>query len=107
MNKFSARVASRYFNSIERDRDYFFVLNETNRKFQISIHFFRVEQVTQKWRSFVARFSSALRYKKSLLSKRKNEIIYYNCDKQNHVRLKCLISLNKIDFKYAKKNRNL
>ncbi len=43
MNKLSARVASRRFNSVERDRDYSFVLNEANRKFQISVRFFRVE----------------------------------------------------------------
>jgi hypothetical protein len=83
------------------------MLNEANRKFQISIRFFRVEQATQKWRSFVARFLNVLRNKKSLSSKRKNEIICYNCDKQNHVRSKCLISFNKIDLKYAKKNRDL
>jgi hypothetical protein len=99
------RVAS--FNSIEWDRDYFFVLNEINRKSQISVRFFRVEQITQKWRSFVARFSSALRHKKSLSSKHKDEIICYNCDKQNHVRSKCLISFSKINFKYAKKDRSL
>jgi hypothetical protein len=107
MSKFSARVASRRFNLIERDRDYFFVLKETNWKSQISIRFSRVEQVTQKWRSFVARFSSALRHKKSLSSKRKDEIICYNCDKQNHVHSKCLISFNKIDLRYVKKNRDL
>ncbi len=107
MSRLSARVASRRFNSVERDRDYSFMLSEANRKLQISIRLFRVEQVTQKWRSFVARFSSVLRHKKSLSSKRKNEIICYNYDKQNHVRSECLISLNKIDFKYAKKNRDL
>ncbi len=48
INRFSARVASRRFNSIERDRDYSSMLNETNRKFQISICFFRVEQIIQK-----------------------------------------------------------
>jgi hypothetical protein len=103
MSRFSARVASRRFNLIERNRDYFSVLSETNRKFQISIRFFRVEQATQKWRSFVARFSNAFRHKKSLSSKRKDEIICYNCDKQNHVWLKCLISLSKINLKYARK----
>jgi hypothetical protein len=46
MSRFSARVASRRFNSIERDRDYFSVLSEINRKFQISIRLSRVEQVT-------------------------------------------------------------
>jgi hypothetical protein len=107
MSKLSTRVASRRFNSVERNRDYFSVLSKINRKSQISIRFFRVEQVTQKWRSFVARFSSVLRHKKSLLSKRKNEIICYNCDKQNHVRSKCLISFSKIDLKYAKKDRDL
>jgi hypothetical protein len=85
MSRFSTRVASRRFNLIERDRDYFFVLNEANRKSQISIRLSRVEQVTQKWRSFVARFSSIFRHKKSLSSKRRNEIICYNCDKQKHV----------------------
>jgi hypothetical protein len=83
------------------------VLSEANRKSQISIRLFRVEQATQKWRNFVARFSSALRNKKSLSSKRRDEIICYNCDKQNHVRSECLISLNKIDLKYAKKDRDL
>jgi hypothetical protein len=107
MSRFSTRVASRRFNSVERDRDYSFVLSEINRKTQISIRFSRVEQVTQKWRNFVARFSSASRHKRSLSSKRKNEIICYNCDKQNHVQSKCLILLNKIDLKYAKKDRNL
>jgi hypothetical protein len=107
MSRFSTRVASRRFNSIERDHDYSFVLSETNRKFQISIRLSRVEQATQKWRSFVARFSSVFRIKRSLSSKRRNEIICYNCDKQNHVRLKCLISFNKIDLKYAKKDRDL
>jgi hypothetical protein len=107
MNKFSTRVASRRFNSVEQNRDYFSVLSETNRKFLISIRFFRVEQITQKWRSFVARFANVLRHKRSLLNKRKDEIICYNCDKQNYVQLKCLISFNKIDLKYAKKNRNL
>jgi fructose-1,6-bisphosphatase len=48
MNRLSTRVASRRFNSVERDRDYSFVLNEANRKSQISVRFFRVEQVTQK-----------------------------------------------------------
>jgi hypothetical protein len=48
MSRFSARVASRRFNSIERDRDYFFVLSEANRKFQISVRLSRVEQATQK-----------------------------------------------------------
>jgi hypothetical protein len=48
MSRFSARVASRRFNSVERDRDYSFVLSEANRKFQISVRFFRVEQATQK-----------------------------------------------------------
>jgi hypothetical protein len=107
MSRFSARVASRHLNSVERDRDYSSVLSETNRKSQISVRFFRVEQATQKWRSFVARFSSVLRNKRSLSSKRKNEIICYNCDKQSHVRSECLISLSKIDLKYAKKDRNL
>jgi predicted transcriptional regulator len=107
MSRFSARVASRRFNSVERDRDYSSVLSEANRKSQISVRFFRVEQVTQKWRNFVARFSNVLRNKRSLLSKRRDEIICYNCDKQNHVRSECLISLNKIDLKYAKKNRDL
>jgi hypothetical protein len=107
MNKFSMRVASRRFNSVERNRDYSFVLSEANRKSQISVRFFRVEQITQKWRNFVARFSSVLRNKRSLSSKRKNDIICYNCDKQNHVRSECLISLSKIDLKYAKKNRSL
>jgi hypothetical protein len=32
ISKFSTRVASRRFNSVERDRDYSFVLNEANRK---------------------------------------------------------------------------
>ncbi len=103
MSKFSTRVASRRFNSVERNRDYFSVLSETNRKFQISIRLSRVEQITQKWRSFVAHFSSVLRQKKSLSNKRRNEIICYNCDKQNHVRSECLISLYKINFRYAKK----
>jgi hypothetical protein len=107
MNKFSARVASRRLNSIERDRDYSSVLNETNRESQISVRLFRVEQVTQKWRNFVARFSSVFRHKKSLSSKRKNEIICYNCVKQNYVRSKCLISFNKIDLRYARKDRDL
>ncbi len=48
MNRLSTRVASRCLNSVERDRDYSFVLNEANRKSQISIRFFRVEQATQK-----------------------------------------------------------
>ncbi len=107
MSRLSTRVASRRFNFVERDRDYSSVLSEANRKSQISIRLFRVEQATQKWRNFVARFSSALRNKKSLSSKRRDEIICYNCDKQNHVRSECLISLNKIDLKYAKKDRDL
>jgi hypothetical protein len=107
MNRLSARVASRRLNSVERDRDYSSVLNEANRKSQISVRFFRVEQATQKWRSFVARFSSALRIKRSLSSKRRDEIICYNCDKQSHVRSECLIWLNKIDLRYAKKDRDL
>jgi hypothetical protein len=48
MSRFSTRVASRRFNLVERDRDYSFVLSEANRKFQISVRFFRVEQATQK-----------------------------------------------------------
>jgi hypothetical protein len=48
MNKLLTRVASRHFNSIERDRDYSSVLSEANRKSQISIRLFRVEQATQK-----------------------------------------------------------
>jgi hypothetical protein len=48
MSRFSTRVASRRLNSIERNRDYSFVLSEANRKSQISIRLFRVEQVTQK-----------------------------------------------------------
>jgi hypothetical protein len=107
ISRFSTRVASRRFNSVQRERDYFSVLSETNRKFQISIRFSRVEQITQKWRSFVVRFSSIFLHKKTMLNKRKDEIICYNCDKQNHVQSKCLISLNKIEFRYAKKDRNL
>jgi rubrerythrin len=107
INRFFARASSRRLNSIEREREYFFVLSESNRKFQTSIRFNRVDQITQKWRSFVARFSNASHQKISLSSKRKNEVICYNCDKQNHVRSKCLISLNKTNLKYARKVRNL
>jgi hypothetical protein len=83
------------------------MLNDANRKFQTSIRFTRVDQVTQKWRSFVARFSNAIHQKNFLSSKRKNEMICYNCDKQNHVQWKCLISFNKTSLKYAKKDRDL
>ncbi len=107
MNRFLARVTSRRLNLVEREREYFFVLSEINRKFQTSIRFTRVDQITQKWRSFVVRFSNAFYQRISLSSKRKNEMICYNCDKQNHVRSKCLISLNKMNLKYAKKNRDL
>jgi hypothetical protein len=48
MNRLSTRATSRRFNSIERDRDYSSVLSEANRKSQISIRLFRVEQATQK-----------------------------------------------------------
>ncbi len=48
INRFSAHVASRRLNSIERNRDYSSVLNEANRKSQISIRLLRVEQITQK-----------------------------------------------------------
>jgi hypothetical protein len=48
MSRLSTRVASRRFNFVERDRDYSSVLSEANRKSQISIRLFRVEQATQK-----------------------------------------------------------
>jgi hypothetical protein len=107
ISKFSARVASRRLNSVERERDYSFVLSETNRESQISVRLSRVEQVTQRWHNFVARFSSTSLHKRTMSSKRKNEVICYNCDKQDHVRSKCLISLSKTRFRYAKKDRDL
>jgi hypothetical protein len=107
INRLFARASSRCFNSIEREREYSSVLSESNRKSQTSIRSNRVDQATQKWRSFVARFSNTFHQRISLSSKRKNEVICYNCDKQNHVRSKCLISLNKTNLRYAKKNRNL
>jgi hypothetical protein len=107
MRKFSARVTSRRFTSMSRERDYSFVLSDANRKSQISIRFNRVDQITQKWRSFVARFSSTSFQKNFLSSKRKNEMICYNCDKKNHVRSECMISSNKIESRNTKKIRNL
>jgi hypothetical protein len=58
MSRFSARATSRRLISVDRERDYFFVLSDANRKSQALIRFNRVDQITQKWRSFVARFSS-------------------------------------------------
>jgi hypothetical protein len=107
INKLFARASFRRFNSIEREREYSSVLSESNRKSQTSIRFNRVDQATQKWRNFVARFSNASHQRVSLSSKRKNEMICNNCDKQNHVRSKCLISLSKTSLKYAKKDRDL
>jgi hypothetical protein len=107
ISRLFARASSRRFNSVERERRHFFVLNESNRKSQISIRFNRVDQVTQKWRNFVARFFNAFHRRISLSSKRKNEMICYNCDKQDHVRSKCLILLSKTNFKYARKVRDL
>jgi uncharacterized coiled-coil protein SlyX len=107
INRFFARASSRRLNSVERQRKYSFVLSESNRESQTSIRFNRVDQATQKWRSFVARFSNASHQRVSLSSKRKNEVICYNRDKQDHVWSKCLISLNKTNFKYAKKDRDL
>jgi hypothetical protein len=107
MSRFFARASSRRFNSIEREREYSSVLSESNREFQISIRSNRVNQITQKWRSFVVRFSNASHQRISLSSKRKNEVICYNCDKQNHVRSKCLILFSKTSLKYAKKDRDL
>jgi hypothetical protein len=107
ISRLFARASSRSFNSVERERRYSFVLSESNRESQTSIRFNRVDQATQKWRSFVARFSNASHQRISLSSKRKNKMICYNCDKQNHVRSKCLISLNKTSFRYAKKDRDL
>jgi predicted transcriptional regulator len=107
INRFFARASLRCLNSVEREREYSSVLNESNRKFQTSIRFNRVDQITQKWRNFVARFSNASHQRISLSSKRKNEVICYNCDKQDHVQSKCLISFNKTSLKYAKKDRDL
>jgi hypothetical protein len=107
MNKLFARAAFRRLNSVERERRYSSVLSKANRKFQISIRSTRVDQVTQKYRSFVTRFSNASHQRISLSSKRRNEMICYNCDKQDHERSKCLISLNKTSLRYAKKDRSL
>jgi rubrerythrin len=107
ISRFFARASSRRLNSVKRERKYSFVLSESNRKSQSLIRSNRVDQATQKWRSFVARFSNVSHQKVSLSNKRKNEVICYNCDKQNHVRSKCLISLNKTSLKYAKKDRDL
>ncbi len=81
MSKFSTRAMLRRLISMSRERDYFSVLSNADRKFQISIRFTRVDQITQKWRSFIARFLNASHQKISLSSKRKNEMICYNCDK--------------------------
>ncbi len=43
MNKFLARATSRRFTSIDRERDYSFVLNDANRKSQLLIRLNRVD----------------------------------------------------------------
>jgi hypothetical protein len=83
------------------------VLSDANQEFQTSIRFNRVDQITQKWRSFVARFSSTSFQKNLLSSKRRDEMICYNCDKKNHVRSKCMISSSKINSRNTRKVRNL
>jgi hypothetical protein len=76
MNKFFAHATFRRFNSVYWKRRYSFVLNKTHWKFQTSIRFTRVDQVTQKWRNFVARFFNAFYQRIFLLSKRKDEMIF-------------------------------
>jgi predicted transcriptional regulator len=107
ISRFFARASSRRLNSVERERRYSSVLSESNRESQTSIRFNRLDQATQRCRSFVARLSNASHQRISLSSKHKNEVICYNCDKQDHVRSKCLISFSKTNLKYAKKDRNL
>jgi hypothetical protein len=106
-SRFSARATSRRFTSMSRERDYSSVLSDANRESQTSIRSNRVDQITQKWRSFVARFSNTSFQKSLLSSKRRNEIICYNCDKKDHVRSECMISSSKIDSKNTKKARDL
>jgi hypothetical protein len=106
-NRLSARATSRRLTSVSRERDYSSVLSDANRESQTSIRFNRVDQITQKWRSFVARFLSTSFQKNFLSSKRRDEMICYNCDKKDYVRSECMISSSKIDSKNTKKVRDL
>jgi hypothetical protein len=103
INRSIARASSRRLNSVEREREYTSHtsrLSERNREFQISMRSSRVEQSTQRWRTFVERASL------SRFNKTRNIVICYNCDKANHIWSECMLA-SSIVVRMTKKNRDL